>query len=113
MEKHLYDMDLLYPTDNISELGSCRVIIDNPEESDNIPVIIDNKTDHDIRKYLKFVINSMQTDIFNRIFVNVEKNTTIYIKVNGVLKSDYKKDYIKAVFKDNSVEYVEVDKPII
>ena len=107
----LYTRDLLYPTDVLYEPGSVHVDVLSPNKHAKIPIIIECKTEHSPVKYLDSIIRIMQADIFDRIFVNVKSNATIFIKNDAELKMKYDgKKYLKVVFEGEGTRFEGVDE---
>lgn len=95
----LFERDMLYPTENLNEPGSIRIQVLNPNNNARIPVIIESKSIHSPFKYLDSIVRIMQTEIFDRIFVDIKKNVTIYIASNDMQYAEAQgKPYIKATY---------------
>ncbi len=75
----LFEKDMLYPTDNSIEPGCIHIRIMGPDSRSRLPVLILAKSGHSPVKYIDSIIRLMQTDIFDRIFVDIKKNVDIYI----------------------------------
>lgn len=102
----LFERDMLYPTGNINEPGSIHIQVLSPNKIAKIPVVIECKTNHSPLKFLDTIIRIMQTDIFDRIFVDMSKNTTLYIKAgNELLAESGGKPYIKVSHGDAGFEF--------
>jgi hypothetical protein len=109
----VYERDLLYPTDNISDPGSIHVEILNPTKAGRMPVVIDCKTTHSPVKNISSIIRVMQSDIFDRILVDIKKNVDLYIKTVSFedLKNQYgDAAYLKVVFDGEHVLYEGVNE---
>ncbi|MDP4092703.1 MAG: hypothetical protein Q8920_05010 [Bacillota bacterium] len=108
----LYSRDLLYITENLFEPGSVHMEVLGPTGKGKMPVIIETKTSHSPVKYMDTIIRSMQTDIFDRININVKKNINLYIdaKDNSELLAQYDNSrYIKAEFDGDHIKYSGVN----
>jgi hypothetical protein len=102
----LFERDMLYPTGNLNEPGSVHVQIFNPNKRARIPVLIESKTNHLPLTYIDSIARIMQSDIFDRIFVDIKKNVDLYIKIEAELSKEYDgKSFIKVVYNGNKVEY--------
>ncbi len=101
----MFQRDLLYPTESIVEPGSVHVNIYNPNSQGKMPVEIESKTNHSPIQYLDVILRIMQSEIFDRILLNVKANTTIYIKSTEEIKKEYGCDnYVVVRFdKDEKV----------
>jgi hypothetical protein len=107
----VYERDLLYPTENIAEPGSIHVEILNPNKVSKMPVILESRTAHSPLKHMDYIIRVMQTEIFDRILVDIKKNVNLYIKTNEDLKKEFKgKNYLQVVFSGDKIEYTGVDE---
>lgn len=102
--------DLLYPTDSLFEPGSIHVEILSPDKKGKMPVVIENKTKHSLIKYFSSIIAIMQTDIFDRIHINLKTNSTVYIKTDENFKKEVGEfSYVKVVFNGENFEYQGVE----
>lgn len=106
----LYERDMLYPTMNINEPGSVHVQIHNPNKFARIPVIIESKTNHSPVKYIDSIMRIMQSDIFDRIFIDMKKTVDIYIKDCSEASAGFGgKSFIKVTFDGEKQGYEGVD----
>lgn len=78
----LFEKDMLYPTDNSIEPGCIHIRVLSPDNSNKLPVLIEDKSNHSPMKYIDSIIRLMQTDIFDRILVDIKKNVDLYIKAD-------------------------------
>ncbi len=78
----LFEKDMLYPTDNSIEPGCIHIKVLSPDNGNKLPVLIEDKSNHSPMKYIDSIVRLMQTDIFDRILVDVKKNVDIYIKTD-------------------------------
>lgn len=107
----VFERDLLYPTESVNEPGSIHVIVLNPNKNGKMPVIIENKTTHSPVKYLDSIIRIMQSDIFDRILVNIKNNVELYITSNDELSSiTGGKKYLLVTFAGDRNEYKGVNE---
>ncbi len=51
----------------------------------------------------------MQTDIFDRIFIDIKKNVEIYVQEKQQPEGQNKNSYIKVSFRDNEIIGEEVE----
>ncbi len=110
MSNIVFQKDLLYPTGNISEPGSIHVEILDPNKKGRMPVIIEPKTSHSPVEHISSIISIMQSDMFDRINVNIKNNVDLYIKVGEELKEKSgNKKYLLVVFDGDRVDYKGVD----
>lgn len=101
----LFERDMLYPTANINEPGSIHIQIMSPNKNARIPVVVESKTRHSPLEYLDSIIRIMQTDIFDRIFVDIRKNVILYFKVGTELMGESNgKPYIKLIHNGSAFE---------
>lgn len=92
----LIEKDMLYPTDSSLELGCIHIQVFGPDQNARIPVVIEEKTNYSPLKYIDSITRIMQSDIFDRIFVDIRKNVDIYIKADSSLSAEFgDKSYIK------------------
>ncbi|MCX7842770.1 MAG: hypothetical protein N2489_06815 [Clostridia bacterium] len=106
----VYERDLLFPTETLSQPGSIHVEILNPDKKGKMPVLIESRTEHSPLNYIGSILRIMQSDIFDRIHINLKVNTDVYIKVNDELSKKFgASKYVKVVFKDENTEYYGVD----
>ena len=85
----LFERDMLYPTDSGNEPGSVHIKVYSPDDNEKIPVFIENKTNHPLLKYIDAVIEVLQSDIFDRMKIDVKKDTDIYLLTNSELAKEY------------------------
>lgn len=111
MDKNImYSRDMLYPTENLYEPGSVHIEVLNPDKKGHIPVLVESKTEHSPIKYINSIIRIMQSDIFDRININIRNNTIIYIKADDKLKSEFgDKNYVKVVFQNDTIDFTGID----
>jgi hypothetical protein len=106
----LYERDMLYPTDNSIEPGSIHIQICGPDNNAKIPVIIEGKTQHSPLAHIDSIIRIMQSDIFDRVFIDVRKNTDIYIKVNESMRVESGgHSHVKVCLAGDKITYEGVD----
>jgi hypothetical protein len=106
----LYERDMLYPTININEPGSIHLQVYYPNKSARIPVVIEGKTNHSPVKYINSIIRIMQSDIFDRIFIDMKKNIDIYIKAGAELSAEYGgKAFVKVSYKGDIMGFTGAD----
>jgi hypothetical protein len=95
----LFERDMLYPTDNYNEPGSVHIKVSSPNKNIRIPVIIESKTAHSPVRHLDSILRIMQSDIFDRIFIDIKKSVDLFIKTTPELADEYgKKAYIHVAF---------------
>jgi hypothetical protein len=96
----LFERDMLYPTDNIIEPGCIHAQVFGPDTDAKIPVVLEAKTAHSPLKYIDNIIRIMQSEIFDRIFIDVRKSVDIYIRANNDQKTDFDNHSHIRVFLD-------------
>lgn len=103
----LFERDILYPTDNINDPGSIHIQVYSPDNRAKIPVVIECKTNHSAIKYIGTILRIMQSDIFDRIVIDLKKSADVYIKNNNLDIPEYA-DYshVRLNFTDNGIEYL-------
>lgn len=106
----LFERDILYPTDSSNEPGSIHIQVLSPDKNTKIPVLIEGKTSHSPLKYIDSIMRIMQSDIFDRIFIDIRKNVDIYIKATSENAVEYgNHSHIKISFSGDRVESEGVD----
>ena len=101
----LFERDILYPTGNINEPGSIHIQVLNPNHKAKIPVVIESKTSHSPYEYLDSIVRIIQSDVFDRILVDVRKNVIFYFKVGKEsIKESSGKPYIKVIHNGTAFE---------
>lgn len=85
----LFERDMLYPTDNSIEPGCIHAQVYGPDTEAKIPVVLEAKTPHSPLQYIDNIIRVMQSEIFDRIFIDVRKSVDIYIRLNDQLSADF------------------------
>ncbi len=106
----LFKKDLLYPTENLYEPGSIHIEIMHPNKKGKMPVVIESKSGHSPLKYIDNIVRIMQSDIFDRILINVKGNINLYIKTSDEMKNEFGgKKYILVEFEEDKPLYKGVD----
>lgn len=107
----LFERDMLYPTDNYNEPGSVHIQVSSPNRKARIPVMIESKTSHSPVKHLDSILRIMQSDIFDRIFIDVKKTIDLYIKASPELAGEYDgKPLIRVSFDGEKITFSGTDK---
>jgi hypothetical protein len=78
MKKAMFERDILYPTQNPLEPGSVQVTVYSPENTGGLPIVIKAKTNHNPVDYVMEIISILQTDIFDRIRIDIRTSGIIY-----------------------------------
>lgn len=78
MKKAMFERDILYPTQNLMEPGSVHVTVYSPENTGGLPIVIKAKTDHNPIDYVNEIITILQTDVFDRIRIDIRTYGIIY-----------------------------------
>jgi len=106
----LFERDMLYPTDNSIEPGCIHAQVFGPESDAKIPVIVETKTAHSPLKYIDNIIRIMQSEIFDRIFIDVRKSVDVYIKTTNQKISEFDNhSYIKVDLNGEKPKFTGVD----
>ena len=80
MDTPIFERDLLYPTDTALKPGSLHIKVYRPDEDGKLNVVIQPKTEHSPLDYLEVITDIIQTDIFERINLNVVSDVIFFIK---------------------------------
>lgn len=78
MKKAMFERDILYPTQKPLEPGSAHVTVYSPENTGRLPIIVEAKTNHNLVDYLAEIVGILQTDIFDRIRIDIRSIGVIY-----------------------------------
>ncbi|HOQ08395.1 MAG TPA: hypothetical protein PK127_10565 [Clostridiales bacterium] len=108
----LFEKDMLYPTENSIEPGSIHIRILSPDNRSRLPVLIEPKSNHPPIKYIDSIIRLMQTDIFDRIFVDIKKNVEIYIAKHNADGDRGDTTYIRVYYRDGELVEEEAESII-
>lgn len=101
----LFERDILYPTDNSNDFGSIHIQVFGPDRNVKIPVIIEAKTNHSPLNYIDSIARIMQSDIFDRIFIDIRKSADIYLRTNAEKKAQYGgHSFVKISFSDDGIK---------
>lgn len=99
----LFEKDMLYPTDNSIEPGCIHIRVLSPDSGNKLPVLIEDKSNHSPMHHIDSIIRLMQTDIFDRILVDVKKNVDIYIKADNMAVEQGKVKYHKVLLTGDKI----------
>jgi hypothetical protein len=105
----LFEKDMLYPTDNSIEPGCIHIKVLSPDNSNKLPVLIEDKSNHSPLKFIDSIVRLMQTDIFDRILVDVKKNVDIYIKADARATEPGKTVYHKILLTGDKIVSEDVE----
>ncbi len=78
MKKAMFERDILYPTLNPLEPGSANVTVYSPENTGGLPIIVKGKNNHNPVEYVIEIVGILQTDIFDRIRIDIRSKGIIY-----------------------------------
>ena len=78
MKKAMFERDILYPTQNPLVPGSAHVTVYSPENTGGLPIVIKAKTNHNPVEYVVEIVSILQTDIFDRIRIDIRSKGIIY-----------------------------------
>ncbi|NLK68938.1 MAG: hypothetical protein GX283_07230 [Clostridiaceae bacterium] len=93
MYNHMFERDLLYPTDNPLEPGSVHVSVLSPDIDGRLPVLISSKSEHNPIDYIDDVVEVIQADIFDRIRIDIRDLGVLFIH-----KSE--EEYTKIIYEN-------------
>jgi hypothetical protein len=105
----LFEKDMLYPTDNSIEPGCIHIRILSPDNRSRLPVLIQAKSNHSPIKYIDSIVRLMQTDIFDRILVDIRKNVELYILNDQSDADSGSNTCIKVYYKDGELVEEEAE----
>lgn len=108
----LYERDLLYPTESLYEPGIFHLEIMNPDSSGKMPVVIEGRSSHSPVGHIDEIIRIMQSDVFDRIHIEVKKNVSLYISIRNneeLLKQHAGCPYLKVCFGDDGIKYQPIN----
>ena len=103
--KALFERDLLYPTEDLFEFGSLHMSIFSPTENARIPVVLENKTVHSLIKYINAIVNVMQSDVFDRVHIDIKKSVDLYFVAEQEALKEYGKKYVQIIFNGEAHEF--------
>lgn len=107
----LLERDMLYPTSNGIEFGSIHIQVFSPDQNARVPLVVESKSGHSPLNNMDTIVRIMQSDIFDRVFIDIKKSIDIYIKVSAEQSSDYgNHSHIKVCFTGNGIEYEGTDR---
>jgi hypothetical protein len=106
----LFERDMLYPTDNVIEPGCIHAQVFGPDTDAKLPVVLEAKTAHSPLKYMDNIIRIMQSEIFDRIFIDVRKSVDIYIKATNLQISDFDNhSHVKVDLNGDKPKFIGID----
>ena len=107
----LFERDMLYPTSNGIEFGSIHIQVFSPDKNARVPLVIESKYGHLPEKSIDTIVRIMQSDIFDRVYIDIKKNIDIYIKVDPEQSGEYSNhSHIKVHFTGNDIECEGVNR---
>jgi len=83
MKKAIFERDILFPTRNPMEPGSVNVAVYPPENTGDLPIVVQAKTDHNLKDYVTEIVDILQTEIFDRIKMDIKSKGIIYFVPYG------------------------------
>jgi hypothetical protein len=102
----LFERDLLYPTGNNYEPGCIHLRMFKPDNSDNIPIIIESKTSHSPVDHIEAIIKIIQSDILDRIYIDIKNHVNLYIQNHGEAAGTFAEaKYIRVRFYNESINF--------
>lgn len=107
----MFQRDVLFPADNLFEPGCVHISVLGPTKDASIPVIVESKTNHSPITFIDTIIRVMQNDIFDRIYINVKKTCSVYIKSNDTTQTESEgKNYVKVTIENDKYTFAGVDE---
>lgn len=101
----LFERDILYPTDNSGDPGSIHIQVFGPDRNIKIPVVIEAKSNHSPLNFIDSIVRIMQSDIFDRIFIDVRKNVDIYLRTTAENKAEYgSHNFVKISYSEDGIK---------
>lgn len=76
----MFERDLLYPTGDPTQPASVHIVVYPPKNNGLMPVLVEAKTSHTHVEYLDTIVTIMQTDVFDRIRMDLRKVGELYFK---------------------------------
>lgn len=98
----MFERDLLYPTENPLQPASVHIKVYPPRANGNILVVVESRTAHEHVEYLETILTIMQTDVFDRIRMDIRRNGELYFR-----KSPEDRSYQKVVYVDGKAVLYE------
>lgn len=89
----IFNRDLLYPTDNLSDPGSVHIAVMCPDANGKLPVFISAKSRHNPMDYSDTVLEIIQSDIFDKTRINIKNQGIFFFRMS-------ENKYVRMVFKD-------------
>lgn len=106
----LFERDILYPTDNNNDPGSIHIQVYSPDDNVKIPVVIECKTNHSPIRYIDTILRIMQSDIFDRIVIDIRKNINLFIKNTGFESNEFASyNHVQVNFMEGGIEYTGIN----
>ena len=107
----LLERDMLYPTSSGIEFGCIHIQICSPDQNARVPLVIESKSGHSPMKNIDTIVRIMQSDIFDRVFIDIKKSIDIYIKLSAEQSAEYgNHSHLKVRFAENGFEYEGIDR---
>lgn len=110
MKKAMFERDILYPTQNPLEPGSVHVTVYSPENTGGLPIVIRAKTNHNPVDYVAEIVGILQTDVFDRIRIDIRSKGIIYFVPYDMNISPVR---VKFAEKDNYIIEEVIDADIL
>ncbi len=83
MSQPMFERDMLYPSNTEGEPGSVHISVYAPESDGRVPVHVHAKTEHLLKDNLEAIVNTIQTDLFDRTRMDIRRSGTIYLQDMG------------------------------
>lgn len=106
----LFERDMLYPTSR-NEIGSIHIQVLSPDSSARVPVVLESKSGHSPLENIQTITRIMQSDIFDRIFIDIKKNVDIYVRTIDEPSQTYgNHSHIRVRLTGDGIETTGVDR---
>ena len=107
----LLERDMLYPTSNGIEFGSIHIQVFSPDQYARVPLVIESKSGDSPLKNIDAIVRIMQSDIFDRVYIDIKKKIDIYVKVSAEQSAEFgNHSHVKVCFTGNGIEYEGTDR---
>ena len=97
MEKEdiVYQRELLFATNDPNEVGVVRVKLYSAKKNKKIVAVIEAKSEHNPKDFMKSILESIQIEMFKRINVKISENVDVIIA--------YSNEYSKIIFDEEDI----------
>ena len=110
MPEVVYDVDLLFRTQDLDQPGSMHVKVLAPMVKAKLTIIIEVDPLTPVKENITSIITGMQKDIFNRINTDAIKDADIFFDVRSHSEEFPGCEYVKLTLDGESYKYEKADK---